>query len=128
MAAFVYDHIHLRTADPEGTTGFYETMFGAEVIRTTQDGKPRIDLKLGGMNVFIAPVGPQDAVAAAPASPYRGLDHFGLRVTGIDAVVAALKEKGAEFTMEPTTIRPGVRIAFLRGPDGVAIELLERAG
>jgi hypothetical protein len=28
--------------------------------------------------------------------------------------------------MEPTTIRPGVRIAFLRGPEGVSIELLER--
>jgi hypothetical protein len=28
--------------------------------------------------------------------------------------------------MEPNTIRPGVRIAFLRGPEGVSIELLER--
>ena len=28
--------------------------------------------------------------------------------------------------MEPTDIRPGVRIAFLRGPEGVSIELLER--
>ncbi len=34
--------------------------------------------------------------------------------------------KGAEFTMEPTTIRPNVRIAFLRGPQGVAIELVDR--
>jgi predicted enzyme related to lactoylglutathione lyase len=46
-------------------------------------------------------------------------------VKEIDAVVAELKAKGAQFTMEPTTIRPGVRIAFLRGPEGVAIELLE---
>ena len=37
-----------------------------------------------------------------------------------------LKAKGAEFTMEPTTIRPNVRIAFLRGPQGVAIELVDR--
>lgn len=29
-------------------------------------------------------------------------------------------------TMEPTTIRPGVRIAFLRGPEGVLVELVER--
>ena len=55
-----------------------------------------------------------------------GLDHFGLKVTGIDAIVADLKKKGAEFTMEPNDIRPGVRIAFLRGPEGVSIELLER--
>ncbi|HTN10754.1 MAG TPA: VOC family protein [Acetobacteraceae bacterium] len=127
MATFSYDHIHLRTADPEGTAAFYNKMFGAEVRRSEPGGKPRIDLKLGGMNVFIAPVGPADKVAPAPSSPYRGLDHFGLSVTGIDAVVAELKAKGAVFTMEPTTIRPGTRIAFLRAPDGVSIELLERS-
>lgn len=126
MSGFIYDHIHLRTEDAEATAAFYERMFGAEVIRSMAGGAPRIDLKLGGMDVFIAPVGPNDKVADAPRSPYRGLDHFGLRVTGIDAVVAALKAKGADFTMEPTTIRPGVRIAFLRAPDGVSIELLER--
>jgi lactoylglutathione lyase len=40
--------------------------------------------------------------------------------------VAELKKKGAEFTMEPTTIRPGVRIAFIRGPQNVHIELVDR--
>ena len=35
-------------------------------------------------------------------------------MSGIDAIAAELKAKGAEFTKEPTTVRPGVRIAFLR--------------
>jgi lactoylglutathione lyase len=47
-------------------------------------------------------------------------------VSGIDAVVAELKAKGAEFSREPTTVRPGVRVAFLRAPQGVSIELLDR--
>jgi catechol 2,3-dioxygenase-like lactoylglutathione lyase family enzyme len=102
-------------------------MFNAEVIRTMQQGKPRIDLKVGGANVFILPVVPGDKTNPPPTSPYQGLDHFGLSVTGIDAVVADLKAKGAEFTMEPNNIRPGIRIAFLRGPEGVSIELLERS-
>jgi catechol 2,3-dioxygenase-like lactoylglutathione lyase family enzyme len=127
MASFTWDHIHLRSPDPEATAAYYERMFGAEIIRTMQQGKPRIDLKIGGANVFIAPVTPGDGVGAPPKTPYQGLDHFGLAVTGIDAVVAELKKKGAEFTMEPNTIRPGVRIAFLRGPEGVSIELLERS-
>ena len=66
------------------------------------------------------------AVAAPPEPPYLGLEHIGLRVDGIDRVVAELKQKGAKFTVEPKTIRPGVRIAFLRGPENVHIELLER--
>jgi catechol 2,3-dioxygenase-like lactoylglutathione lyase family enzyme len=126
MAKFNWDHIHLFSPNPEATAAFYEKMFGAEVIRTMQQGKPRIDLKVGGADVFILHVAPGDKTNPAPDSPHQGLDHFGLSVTGIDAIVAELKAKGAEFTREPVTIRPGVRIAFLRGPEGVSIELLER--
>jgi lactoylglutathione lyase len=127
MAKFTYDHIHLRSPDPESTAQWYERMFGAQVLRTTQQGVPRIDLKLGGADIFIAPVEAGSKVNPPPVTPYQGLDHFGLSVSGIDAIVTELKGKGAEFTMEPTTIRPGVRIAFLRGPQGVSIELLERS-
>jgi lactoylglutathione lyase len=125
-AKISWDHIHLRTVDPEGMARWFESMLGAEVIRTMQQGKPRIDLKLGGANIFIAPIAPSDGVNPAPATPYRGLDHFGLAVSGIDAIAADLKNKGVDFTREPTTVRPGVRICFLRGPEGVSIELLDR--
>jgi len=127
MAAYSWDHIHLRTTNPETMAEWFEKMLGAEVLRSTQDGKPRIDLKLGGANIFIAPVMAGDGVNAPPTAPYRGLDHFGLAVTGIDAIAAELKAKGVEFTREPTTVRPGVRICFIRGPEGISIELLDRS-
>jgi lactoylglutathione lyase len=126
MAKFTWDHIHLRTTNPEVTAAWYERMLGAEVIRTMQQGAPRIDLKIGGANVFIAPVTAGDGVNPPPKTPYQGLDHFGLTVTGIDAIAADLKAKGVEFTREPTTVRPGVRVCFIRAPEGVSIELLER--
>ena len=118
-----WDHIHLRSPDPEATAAWFERMLGAEVIRSMAQGKPRVDLKLGGANVFIMPVAPGDGVNAPPVTPYQGLDHFGLAVSGIDALAAELKGKGAEFTMEPNTIRPGLRICFLRGPQGISVEL-----
>jgi lactoylglutathione lyase len=126
MPKFTYDHIHLRSPNVEATASWYEYMFGAEVIRTMQLGQPRIDLKIGGANVFLAPVAAGDGVNAPPVTPYQGLDHFGLSVTGIDAIAAELKAKGVVFTKEPTTVRPGVRICFIRGPEGVSIELLDR--
>ena len=126
MAKFTYDHIHLRSPNPEATAQYYERMFGAEVLRSTQQGKLRIDLKLGGANIFIASVASGDGVNPPPTTPYQGLDHFGLLVSGIDSIVAELKAKGAEFTKEPTTVRPGVRVCFIRGPQGISIELLER--
>jgi len=127
MGKFTLDHIHLRTANPEAMAQWFEKMLGAEVLRSMQDGKPRIDLKLGGANIFIATVAAGDGVNAAPVTPYRGLDHFGLAVSGIDAIAADLKKKGVEFTREPTTVRPGVRVCFIRAPEGVSIELLDRS-
>jgi catechol 2,3-dioxygenase-like lactoylglutathione lyase family enzyme len=123
---YKWDHIHLRSPDPEATAAWFERMLGAVVIRSTVAGKPRIDLKLGGADVFIFPVGAGDKVNPPPVTPYQGLDHFGLSVSNIDAVAASLKAKGVEFTREPVTIRPGVRVCFLRGPQGVSIELLDR--
>ena len=126
MASFTWDHVHLRSPNPEETAKWFERMLGAEVIRTMQQGAPRIDLKVGGADVFIAPVAPGDGVNTPPTTPYQGLDHFGLTCSGIDAIAADLKAKGVEFTKEVTQARPGVRICFIRGPQGISIELLER--
>jgi catechol 2,3-dioxygenase-like lactoylglutathione lyase family enzyme len=102
-------------------------MLGAQIVRTPQGGATRIDLKLGGADIFIAPVAPNSGVNPPPVTPYQGLDHFGLHVDGLDEVAADLKQKGVEFTMEPNNFRPGIRICFIRGPEGVSIELLERS-
>jgi lactoylglutathione lyase len=126
MAKFTWDHVHLRSPNPEATAAFFEKMFGAEIIRTMQQGKPRIDMRIGGANVFLYEVTPGDGVGAPPKTPYQGLDHFGLAVTGIDDIAADLKKKGVKFTREPTTVRPGTRVCFIEGPQGVSIELLDR--
>jgi lactoylglutathione lyase len=123
MANYTWDHVHLKTPDPEEMAQWFEKMLGAEIVRTMPDGKPRIDVKLGGANIFIAESPDHNA---PPEIPYRGLEHFGLLVSGIDAVAAELKAKGVEFTKEPATVRPGVRICFIRGPQGISIELLEK--
>jgi catechol 2,3-dioxygenase-like lactoylglutathione lyase family enzyme len=126
MPTYAWDHVHLRTPDAEATAQWFERVFGAEVIRSTVAGAPRIDIKLGGANIFLAPVKSGDGVNPPPTTPYQGLDHFGLSVTGIDAIAAEMKKKGVEFTMEPNIPRPGIKILFLRGPQGISIELLER--
>ncbi len=128
MARFTWEHIHLRSPDPEATARWYEAMLGAEVLRSQPpDGPARIDLRLGGgQPVFIAPANPALTTAPAPDAPYMGLEHIGLTVADIDAATAELKAKGVRFTMDPTTVRPGVRIAFLRGPENVSIELIQR--
>ena len=126
---YTYDHIHVRTKDPEGMASFFETMFGAKILRLTQsDGVPRVDLDVNGLAIFIASVPPEEHIDLSPRDPHLGLDHFGFRVDDIDGAVEDLRSKGAEIYTEPRTIRPGVRIAFVRGPDDVRIEILQRDG
>lgn len=126
MTKFTWEHIHLRSPDPASTAQWYEDKLGAEVIRTPQpDGSMRIDLNLSGQKVFIAKADPAQT-GAPPQTPYMGLEHIGLTVEDIESAVAELKGKGVAFTMEPRTIRPGVRIAFLTAPQNVSIELIQR--
>ena len=121
MPVVTWDHVHLRSPDPEATAAWLQDVLGGEIVR----GPGRIDVKLGGANIFIAPLEPGKTVNPPP-HPHQGLDHFGLTVKDIDAVAAEIKAKGVEFTREPTTIRPGVRVCFIRGPEGISVELLER--
>ena len=107
------------------TARYFNRMFDAEIKESIQsDGYPRIDLDLDGLVIFVAEA--DDSTPASLRDPHLGLDHFGLRVENVDETVAELKRRGAEFSREPTTIRPGVRIAFVRTPDDVRIELLQR--
>ena len=127
MQSYRYDHIHIRTRDPEATMAFFERMFGARRIPFVQsNGKPRVDLDLNGLAIFLAEVPAEGAFPAAPDTPYEGFDHIGLRVDDVDAAVAELKAKGADIIRGPITIRPDVRIAFVKGPDHLRIELLQR--
>ena len=127
MPVVSFDHIHLRSPDPEATSAWFEQMLGGKILRGPGRVPGRIDVQFGDVLLFITPVVEGDGIAAPPVSPHQGLDHIGLTVTEIDALAAELKGRGVEFTKEPTTIRPNVRVCFIRGPQGISIELLERS-
>lgn len=127
MPNYTYDHIHIRSQDPMATAQWYEKMFGAKIIESTQpDGSPRVDLDINGLTVFIMRVATDAPAPGADTEVSLALDHFGLRVENMDAAVAELTEKGAEFTMEPRKLRPGLIITYIVAPENVRIELLQR--
>jgi lactoylglutathione lyase len=127
-----FDHVHLRSPDPEATAEFYRQMFGAEVTRSTYPagspyaGKPRLAMSIGGQKVLIAPAHPSKPNAAPPQAPYFGLEHLGIAVADNDMATADLLAKGAEFVQSPATTASGNRNAFIRGPQGVLVEIIQR--
>ena len=126
MTTYTYDHIHLRSRDPMATAQYFNKMFDAKILESVQtDGVSRIDIDVNGLMIFIAPA--DETTPVGPVDPHLGLDHFGFRVENLAQAAAELKEKGAEFALEPKDLRPGLKIAFVRAPGDVRIELLERS-
>ena len=83
MPVYSYDHIHLRTRDPMATAQYYQRMFDAKIIESIQsDGRPRIDLDINGLTVFLAHVPAEADIPSAPVEP-----HLGLVQTGLDEFV-----------------------------------------
>ncbi len=72
-----------------------------------------------------------DPKAVPPAGPI-GLDkQLGIRyltfvIRNLSGLCATLREKGVEFTIPETQIRPGTRIAMVKDPDGNIVEFVER--
>ena len=122
MATYELHHLHHETADVDSTVAFYQTNFAAELIeRTERDGVQWGTVRVGGALINVTNRG----VFNVGLGVYNGLDHFALRTTDLDATVALLKANGVNFFLEPMTPKPGVRIAFVSGPDNVKIELLQ---
>ena len=63
----------------------------------------------------------------APANT-PGLRHIAFAVEEIDDVVAGLRARGAELVGELERYEDSYRLCYVRGPNGIVIELAERIG
>jgi len=125
MEPYRFDHIHLRSPDPEAAAAVWANAFGATIKGRVQAGPwLRIVLDLAGVTLFLEQVAP--GTHAPPAPPFLGLEHIGLGTSDLDAAIADLAAKGVPLVSGPSEPRPGVRIAFFAMPDGARVELIER--
>jgi catechol 2,3-dioxygenase-like lactoylglutathione lyase family enzyme len=63
---------------------------------------------------------------APPNTP--GIRHVAFAVEDIDAVVAGLRARGAELVGELVSYEDRYRLCYVRGPEGIIVELAERIG
>jgi catechol 2,3-dioxygenase-like lactoylglutathione lyase family enzyme len=63
----------------------------------------------------------------APANA-PGLRHLAFLVEDIDAVVAGLQARGTELVGELVRYEDSYRLCYVRGPEGIIVELAERIG
>lgn len=63
----------------------------------------------------------------APANA-SGIRHVAFAVDDIDAIVARLRARGAELVGELGRYEDSFRLCYVRGPEGIIVELAERIG
>ncbi|MBV8850513.1 MAG: VOC family protein [Methylobacteriaceae bacterium] len=127
-----YLHTMIRVSDLDQSLDFFVNKFGLKEVRRREDEKGRYTL------VFLA--APDDVDRAkekqAPlveltynwdSETYTGGRNFGhlaYRVDDIYALCKKLMDKGVTINRPP---RDG-NMAFIRTPDGISIELLQKGG
>ena len=125
--AYGIEHIHIIAEDPRRSARWWAETFGAEILPERKDGSMLFaPVLLGGVKINISTPRP-DGDAGPPAPlPHYGLEHLGIRVDDIRRTLRVFEEQGLEIYERKRT--PIYEIAFVAGPDGVCLELMQPLG
>ena len=118
-----YLHTMVRVSDLDGSLDFYCTKLGLVELRRYDEPKGRFT------NVFLAAPGDDSAQVELTYNwdpeeygAGRNFGHLAYQVENIYALCQHLMDKGVTINRPP---RDG-RMAFVRSPDGISIELLQK--
>lgn len=126
-----YLHTMVRVSDLDESLDFYCSKMGMKEIRRREDEKGRYTL------VFLAAPGDEERAASPARSPLleltynwdpeeytggRNFGHLAFQVDDIYATCRHLQDSGVTINRPP---RDG-NMAFVRSPDGISIELLQK--
>ena len=120
-----FNHVRMRVDDLERTVDFYKKVFGFEEIRRSES--PR-----GSKLVFLAVPNSTTKIEityfpdSGPVQVQEDLMHLAFDVESMEAFAEHIKSVGVEFSDGPTSSKSsGTTFAFVDGPEGYEIELIE---
>ncbi len=123
-------HTMLRVGNLEQSLEFYTNVMGMELLRTSVNEEYRYTLAFVGYgeedsNTVLELTWNWDQDSYDLGSAYG---HIAIGVEDIYAVCDAIKAKGGEVYREPGPVKGGSTvIAFVRDPNGYAIELIQES-
>jgi len=149
MAAFQvlsFNHTAFTVSDLDQIIPFFRDLLGFELTsRAPRDGRllermtaiDGVDIEIAYVNgpghriELIQYKAPEDREVVVPRLCDAGAAHVALNVTGIEALVAASAGYGFEPVGEIIEIdagpNQGSKVVYLRGPDGITVEYIQKA-
>ena len=133
MHLYRLNYSGIRVKDMDESLRFYTEVLGMEVVEPRERTPPTE----GEVVTLRSPGGQQllelnwYAEGSRFGSPYANgeeLDHLGFDVDDLDGAIAELSRKGVEVVIRPGEIGGSIgwREAFVKDPNGIWIELLQR--
>ena len=131
MSLLGFEHIGMTSGDLDRTIAFYCGLLGFTLaLRKTQTKGEVAFLDAGGgmLEVFAPGIGIDRARDVPPHE--AGVRHLTFAFSDIGAMVDTLEAAGVDIIERPRiayNTEMFSRVAFIRDPDGIIIELVERA-
>ena len=128
--AYEVNHVHIKAPDPGKTADWFVKAFNFRIIgdeaRSVGDRFIRC-MAPGDTPVNISGARTNERLGKADATAHWGLEHLGVNVDDMDAELERLEGLGAELIEGPADMPNGIRIAFIKTPDDVRMELVQPA-
>src|SRR3954452_2375043 len=130
------DHVGVAVPDYDAALDFYQRVFGMRLVHeevNEEQGVREAMLAVGGSGSCVqvlAPLTPESTIARFLDRSGPGLQQVAYRVDDVDAVSAALRERGVRLLYDaPRRGTAGSRINFVhpKNAGGVLVELVEPA-
>ena len=123
------NHIHIKSTDTEKDANWFINAFNFEIIsdevRSVGDRFIMCQSE-DGFRVNISGERTNEKLGPSDPDPHFGLEHFGLDSKNLEDDISRLESMGATLQEGPIEM-PGIRIAFLKTPGNVRVELIQKA-
>lgn len=129
--AIAFEHVGMTSGDLDRTIAFYCGQLGlALALRKTNERGEMAFLDTGNGMLEVSCPSAQVARSRDVPPHEAGMRHLTFAVDSVDTMIDQLEASGVEILERP---RPAFftemvqRVAFVRDPDGIMVELIERA-
>ena len=120
------DHVHLRCNNFEAALRFFmENLDAKEEGRVVAGERITVSLRIGGSLYKVSPK--KTGGTSGPLTPHSEVYHLGFETDDLLGELGKMKARGVRVIQEPVQNTPQRPYAFVEGPDGISIELLQRA-
>lgn len=121
------DHVHLRCSNYEAVVRFFvDNLDAKEEGRVVSGERVTVALRIGGSLYKVSPKKPSETTDLPTQPPHHQVYHLGFETGDLLGELAKMKARGVKVTQDLVRVNPQLQYAFIEGPDGISIELLQR--